>query len=204
MLNSNEYRPGAGPADNYKQNYEEYKMQTETKRLIIRSFRPGDEKAFAEMAKDGSLREIGFGVDFQDWMGDWAAEAAELTKKDDARTDYIPCTVVLRSTGEIVGNVGCTYFEDLKKVGICYFAGSAYRKQGYISEAVKAYLPFFFEHYNENEIIATIRDTNLPSWKTAEKCGFRLTEVKMYKDVGDEEEDLYRFYTYIGPTETAF
>ena len=87
---------------------------------------------------------------------------------------------------------------------ICYFAGSAYRKQGYISEAVKAYLPFFFEHYNENEIIATIRDTNLPSWKTAEKCGFRLTEVKMYKDVGDEEEDLYRFYTYIGPTETAF
>ena len=122
MLNSNEYRPGAGPADNYKQNYEEYKMQTETKRLIIRSFRPGDEKAFAEMAKDGSLREIGFDADFQDWMGDWAAEAAELTKKDDARADYIPCTVVLRSTGEIVGNVGCTYFEDLKKVGICYFA----------------------------------------------------------------------------------
>lgn len=53
---------------------------------------------------------------------------------------------------------------------------------------------YFFDHYNEKEIIATIKDNNIHSWKTAEKCGFELTEIKMYKDLDDEKEELYRFY----------
>ena len=53
----------------------------------------------------------------------------------------------------------------------------------------------FFDHYNEKEIIATIKDNNIPSWKTAEKCGFELTETKLYKDLDDDKEELYRFYT---------
>ncbi len=39
-------------------------MNIETERLIIRSIRPGDEKAYAEMAGDGSLTEIGFDEKF--------------------------------------------------------------------------------------------------------------------------------------------
>ena len=35
-------------------------MYIETDRTIIRSIQRGDEKAYAEMAKDGSLSEIGF------------------------------------------------------------------------------------------------------------------------------------------------
>ena len=63
-----------------------------------------------------------------------------------------------------------------------------------MSEAVKAYIPYFFEHYNEDEIIATIKADNEPSWKTAERGGFKLLETKMYKDIYDEKEELYRFY----------
>ena len=59
---------------------------------------------------------------------------------------------------------------------------------------MKAYVPYFFEKYNETEILATILDTNVASWKTAEKAGFILSETKMYKDIYDEKEDLYRFY----------
>ena len=168
-------------------------MYIETERLIIRSIELGDEKIFAEMAKDGSLTEIGFDESFSDWAGGWINEALEHTKKDDPRADYIPCTIVLKSTGEVIGNVGNTYYEDTDKIGICYFVGAAYRRKGYVSEAVKAYVPFFFEHYNE-EIIATIKDVNEPSWKTAEKTGFKLLEIKMYKDIDDEKEELYRFY----------
>ena len=79
-------------------------------------------------------------------------------------------------------------------MGICYFIGAEYRKKGYASEAVKVYAMFFFEHYNESEIIATILDSNMSSWKTAEKSGFELMETKMYKDSNDEKEELYRFY----------
>ena len=46
-----------------------------------------------------------------------------------------------------------------------------------MSEAVKAYIPYFFEHYNEDEIIATIKADNEPSWKTAERGGFKLLET---------------------------
>ncbi len=59
---------------------------------------------------------------------------------------------------------------------------------------MKAYISYFFAHYKEKEIIATIKDSNTPSWKTAEKCGFELTETRMYKDIDDKKEELYRFY----------
>lgn len=57
---------------------------------------------------------------------------------------------------------------------------------------------FFFRQYSESEIIATILDTNAPSWKVAEKSGFNLIEKKMYKDIDDEKEELYRFYVIRG------
>ena len=63
-----------------------------------------------------------------------------------------------------------------------------------ICGSIGAYISYFFDHYNEKEIIATIKDENVPSWKTAEKCGFELVETKMYKDIDDEKEELYRFY----------
>lgn len=169
-------------------------MHIETERTIIRSIQPGDEKAYAEMAADGSLSEIGFDESFSEWAGEWINDAIELTEKDDPRTDYIPCTILLKDTGEVIGNVGCTYFEDTNRIGICYFVGSDHRRKGYISEAVKAYVRYFYEHYHEDEIIAVIKDYNIASWKTAEKTGFKLIETKMYQDIGDEKEELYRFY----------
>lgn len=56
----------------------------------------------------------------------------------------------------------------------------------------------FIEQYSESEIIATILDANTPSWKVAEKSGFNLIEKKMYKDIDDEKEELYRFYVIRG------
>lgn len=171
-------------------------MNIETERLVIRSIRRGDEKVYVEMAGDGSLTEIGFDETFPDWADDWINEALELTEKDDPRADYIPCTILLKSTGEVIGNVGCTYYEDTDKIGICYFIGADHRRNGYVTEAVKAYVRYFFEHYKENELIATIKDDNLPSVKSAESSGFKLLETKMYKDIYDEKEELYRFYSY--------
>ncbi len=71
-------------------------MKIETDRLIIRSIEQGDEVKYAEMAKDGSLGEIGFDAHFSDWMEDWITEALELTRKDNPREDYIPCTIILK------------------------------------------------------------------------------------------------------------
>ena len=89
-------------------------------------------------------------------------------------------------------------YEDVDKVGVCYFLGTPFRKKGYITEAINAYVQFFFRQYSESEIIATILDANTSSWKVAEKSGFKLIEKKMYKDIDYEKEELYRFYVIRG------
>ena len=169
-------------------------MRIETERLIIRSVQKGDERILADMAKDGSLSELGFDENCSQWIDEWINEAIDLSVTDDPRKDYICGIICLKADERVIGSVGSTYYEDTKKIGICYGIGEGYRHRGYASEAVKAYLEFFFGHYDEDEIIATISDDNIASCKTAEKSGFQLSDIRMYKDIYDTEERLYRFY----------
>ena len=182
----------------YRQNarqYEETAMKIETERLIIRSLEEGDGKTLAKLAEDGSFSELGFDAESSQWIDDWMKEAIGLSLKDDPRSDYICSIICLKENGRVIGTVGNTYFEDTRKIGICYGIGAQYRRMGYASEAVKAYLGFFFGHYGEDEIIAVISDENIASRKTAERSGFILTDTRMYRDIYDTEERLYRFYS---------
>lgn len=173
-------------------------MYIETERLIIRNIEYTDEAHFIRMASDGSLNDVGFDSDCGSWMKGWITEARELERRNNPREEYLAYTIELRDTGTVVGSVGCSYYEDLNKVGITYFTGAEYRNKGYASEAVKAYVREFFAQYSENEMIATIREDNIPSWKTVEKVGFKLVEKKLYKDINDEAELPYRFYVSYG------
>ena len=170
-------------------------MVIETDILIIRDVDLPDGAVFAHMASDGSLNDIGFDQDCSAWMGDWIIEAQSLAREDNPRKYYLAYVIEDKGTGLTVGSVGCSFYEDLGEVGVTYFVGADYRNNGYASEAVKAYVCYFFEHYDENEIIATIREDNLPSWKAIERAGFSLVEKKMYKDINDANEVLYRFYS---------
>jgi len=123
--------------------------------------------------------------------------------KSESTADYLAYTVELKDTHEVIGSVGCSYYKDMEKVGIVYFVGREYRNHGYAAEAAKAYVRYFLQQYEQDEIIATIRDIiatiredNVPSWRTIEKAGFRLTEKKLYQDIDDETEQMYRFYSY--------
>lgn len=63
-----------------------------------------------------------------------------------------------------------------------------------IEDEIKAYTKYFLDHYNAKRMIATVRDENISSWKVIEKVGFMLSEKRMYKDLNDDKEKLYRFY----------
>ena len=97
-------------------------MRIETDRLIIRSVERGDEMVYADMAKDGSLLDVGFDINCAEWIED------------------------------------------------C------------------------FVHYSIKKLIATVREENVSSWKPIEKVSFQLVERKMYQDINDAKEELYRFY----------
>lgn len=169
-------------------------MIFETERLIVRVPELEDAEAFITMAADGSLEEVGFDEGCQDWMEDWIKEAGALALVNEPRGAYLAYSLVLKDTGNIVGTVGCSYYIDMEQVGICYFLGSDYRGMGYATEAVTAYVKYFLENYNTKPLIATIKDKNTAAVKVAEAAGFKLKETKMYKDITDENEQLYRFY----------
>lgn len=169
-------------------------MNIETQRLVIRDLQSGDEKSFAEMASDGSLNDIGFDKNCNEWIGEWIVEAQKFSARNNPGMDYLAYTVVLKETNVVIGSVGCSYYEDLKETGITYFVGAQYRGKGYAVEAVQAYVKYFFEHYDLQKLIATIREENVSSCKVVEKSGFVLTEKKLYKDLNDEKEELYHFY----------
>lgn len=169
-------------------------MLIETQRLIIRDLETGDKIYFAKMAADGSLNDCGFDKNCALWISEWITEAKNFASRDNPELDYLAYTIVLKNKNIVIGSIGCSYYEDLHETGITYFIGSQHRNNGYAFEAAKAYTQYFPEHYNLSKIIATIRDNNIPSWKVIEKTGFVLTDIKMYKDLNDYEELLYRFY----------
>lgn len=169
-------------------------MYIETGRLIIRDLETEDEMAFVEMAADGSLNDCGFDKDCGKWLMKWVVEAKEFAVRDNPQMDYLAYTIALKNENTVIGSIGCSYYEDLKEIGITYFIGNQYRNNGYAVEAVKAYTEYFLEHYQVPKLIATIREENRFSWKVVEKAGFVLTEKKMYKDLNDEKEELYHFY----------
>lgn len=169
-------------------------MLIETQRLIIRDLKSEDEKAFVEMASDGSLNDVGFDDSCGDWMAEWITEAKQFAVRNNPRMDYLAYAVTLKDENKVIGAVGCSYYEDLKEVGITYFIGAQYRKNGYAVEAVQAYTKYFFGCYNIQKMIATVRAENISSWKAVEKAGFLLTEKKMYRDLNDSKEELYHFY----------
>ncbi len=175
-------------------------IMAESKNLIIRLLESEDAKVFANMALDGSLQEVGFDKDCYEWMDNWIKETTELNKKNNPLKEYLAYTLEEKNTGEVIGSVGCSYYDDLDAVGICYFIGAKYRNKGYATEAGSLYLQYFFENYDLPEIIATIKDNNEASWKVAERIGFELVDKRSYKDINDEFEEVYRFYRKVSYT----
>ncbi len=171
-------------------------MYLETERLIIRSMKLSDEKAYIEMASDGSLdRDIfpGRPATYHTWMRAWIADAIKMEKQDKP-TDWMAFTIEEKKSGLPVGSIGSTYYDDLKETGLVYFIGAAHRGNGYAAEAAAAYAASFLARYNISKLVVTIRAENNASCKTAENAGFTLVNTKLYQDFSDAVPCLYHFY----------
>ena len=109
-------------------------------------------------------------------------ETKRLLIRDVKTNDAVPFAIMttggtLNDGAEVVGSVGCSYYEDLRETGSTYFVGAQYRNNGYAVEAVKAYTEYFLKYYNAKRIIATVRNENVPSWKVIEKARYILLEI---------------------------
>lgn len=173
-------------------------MFLETKRLIIRSLHPSDEKAFIEMASDGSLTEIyGDCSECHKWMGKFISNAIELEAEDNPYHEYLAFAIEDKISHMVIGSVGSSYYEDFMEVGVTYFIGASYRGNRYAAEALRCFVDYLFTRYNLEKLVATANVHNIASCKTLEKAGFSVTETKMYQDLYDESESMSHIYELI-------
>lgn len=170
-------------------------MFLETKRLIIRSLHTSDEKAFIEMASDGSLTEI-FGdcSECHKWMGEFISEAINLETEDNPYNQYLAFAIEDKTSHMVIGSVGSSYYEDLTEVGVTYFIGANYRGNGYAAEALQCLVDYLFARYDLKKLVATARVENIASCRTLERTGFSVVETKLYQDLYDESEEMSNIY----------
>lgn len=173
-------------------------MILETNRLMIRSIQPIDEKAFIEMASDGSLTEIyGDCNECHKWMGEFIAEAIRLEAEDNPYHEYLAFAIEDKGSHIVVGSVGSSYYEDFKEVGVTYFIGADYRGNGYAAEALQCFVDYLFARYHLKKLVATANVDNIASCKTLEKAGFSVIETKLYQDLYDECENMSNLYELV-------
>lgn len=151
-------------------------MFLETERLVLRKFREEDFPDFCVYAMDEEMCRM-MGNDLMD-----TEEAARVTfdwLKDKEERSYV---MVLKETGRAIGNLNVTPLPE-ELLGLPALAGKQgkslsfcisrhYRRQGLMSEAVRAVIARLFEEEGMDYVQCGHFDFNTASAKFQEKLGF--------------------------------
>ena len=148
----------------------------ETDRLILRSYREGDEKWYFEMSQRNRVHLEKYEPD---------NPVMEIHGKDDAKkivSDLVDAWRTrthffmggfLKGSNQFVAQlyIGPVNW-DLPEFGIGYFADVEHEGKGYVTEAVNAVVKLLFERLNAYRIRIETDDANARSIGVAERCGF--------------------------------
>lgn len=99
---------------------------------------------------------------------------------------------VLLKDGTNIGYVQAVPFED-DKWEIGYHIAQAFTKQGYATEAIKAFLPVIMKKLCIDEMIGVCLADNTASVKVMEKAGFE----KLFEGIGDYQGDKREICRFI-------
>jgi len=162
-----------------------------TERLIITEF----NESMIESVQENSIDE-----DTRRFVPDEVFETIEEACKtvlwlmDCYKKENEPCVYpVLLKNGENIGYVQAVPLKAGWEIG--YHIAKIHTRNGYATEAIKAFLPIIMERLNIKEIVGICLLENIASCKVMERCGFVLE----YQGVGNyqgNEHEICR-YKYI-------
>lgn len=151
-------------------------MFLETNRLILRKFREEDFQDFCAYAMDEEMCRM-MGNDLMD-----TEETARVTfdwLKDKEERSYV---LILKETGRAIGNLNVTSVHDhllklpalagKRGVSLSFCISRQYRRQGLMSEAVRAVIARLFDEEGMDYVQCGYFDFNTVSARLQEKLGF--------------------------------
>ncbi|MDR2533358.1 MAG: GNAT family N-acetyltransferase [Tannerellaceae bacterium] len=86
------------------------------------------------------------------------------------------CNFAIVINNEAAGGIGIIPQTDVERYSaeIGYWLGATYHNRGIMTEAVRTFAAYVFEHTSLVRLFASVFDFNIASARTLEKAGFRL------------------------------
>ena len=155
----------------------------ETDRLSLRKLASDDLDSLKLILQDENVMYAYEHAFDHEEVRDWLNRQLQRYERD----GFGLWAVILRETGEFIGQCGITFqecHEDMvHEVG--YLFRHDFWGKGYATEAANACKSYAFQHLETSKLYAIIRDMNTPSKRVAERIGMQKegTLVKHYYGV---------------------
>lgn len=149
-------------------------MVIETDRLILREMTDDDYDALYTVLADLDIMEHYPYTFDEDRVREWIRKNIERYKV----FGFGLWAVVLKETGEMIGDCGLTMqiINEQIRPEIGYHIRKDCQQRGYASEAAKAVRDWTFMNTPFNIIYSYMKDTNVPSYRTAMAYGCHLVD----------------------------
>jgi RimJ/RimL family protein N-acetyltransferase len=177
----------------------EFPLQFSSLRLLLRCYEPGDGPMYLAVAEKNRQHLQRFEAGNALMTIDTPERAEIVVREMHAAwqsREYFFLGAFENHSGEFAAQVyiGPVNWET-PEFEIGYIADVAHEGQGYVSEAVRAALDFIFTYFQAHRVRIRCDDTNMRSWKVAERCGFllegRLRENRRNPDGSFSTERVY-------------
>lgn len=142
---------------------------TETERLILRKMKPSDIPALRRILQDPEVMYAYEGPFSDEEVQVWLDRQLARYREE----GFGLCAVVLRETGEMIGQCGLT-MQDIpgkRIIEVGYLFQKACWHQGYATEAAIACREYAFSTLGADAVYSIIRETNIPSQNVARRNG---------------------------------
>jgi ribosomal-protein-alanine N-acetyltransferase len=150
-------------------------QRIETGRITLRSYQPGDGPMYFAVSQKNrthlSRYEAGNAI-----LSIKSEQDAEILVREFAvywmARKYFFLGVFDKETDEFLAQIYIGPVNwDVPEFAVGYFVDKDHEGQGYVTEAVRAALGFIFEHLKAHRVRLECDDTNLRSWRVADRCG---------------------------------
>jgi len=175
-------------------------LPLQTERLALRPLRIEDLDEMATLLGDQEALVLWGGALDRDGARTWIERNLARYESD----GFGRCAVVLRATGEIVGDCGPirTTVEDAPEVELGWIVRRSLWGQGIATEAAAAWRDFAFEALGLDRIVSMVSEANAASRRVAEKLGMTVERTAVW---GDAPMLMYAAYASAsaGPSEAS-